>query len=329
MIDEDEERPPKMFLKRRDTVGLETFLEHLGEAALSAEDMHKHAWAGGVSGIVADSLMHPFDTISTRLKVQGAQIGGNAKYSGLWNTTRVMVREEGIRSLFKGVTATVYCAVPSSALYFGAYEWVKHVGIHVSEKSGAHTEYHADMVHLMAGISAELAASVIVVPFEVIKSRLQIGGKGGALSGLWRIFQREGMAGLFSGYRACILLDCTHSGLQFLFYERLKRLMKNDNASTFVEGTAQDIAIGALSGGIAAFISNPMDVIAVRLMTQDALLNNRIYYKGTFDCLRSIAVNEGVRGLWSGSAARILSIAPLSALTFAVYEKMKWGLMTK
>ena len=35
--------------------------------SVGAED---HAVAGAVAGMVADGLMHPFDTISTRVKVQ-------------------------------------------------------------------------------------------------------------------------------------------------------------------------------------------------------------------------------------------------------------------
>ncbi len=328
----------------------------------SLETVGNHAWSGAVAGLIAESLMHPFDTISTRLKVQDSS-SQRVKYHGLIGTGKTMVREEGVKSLFNGVSATALCALPSSAIYFGVYEWVKARGL---DSCTDEDDLQADIVHLSAGACSELASSVVVVPFEVVKSRLQIGGSEyrGAIHGLSMITTNEGMAGLYAGYRACLMCDCVFSGLQFFFYERLRRLVKDrrsnqravcpdhyesfsgqfnssisagnslmmvksaghddDNSFDIVEDTAEDFAIGACSGGFAAFLSNPLDVAAARLMTQ-----RDGKYEGTMDCLRRVARQEGMRGLWSGSAARVLSIVPLSALTFAIYEKMKVFLFQK
>lgn len=92
------------------------------------ETLQHGAWAGGVAGVIADTVIHPFDTISMRLKCQIVKPGEQPKYRGLTGTAQVLLREEGFRSLFNGVSATVLCAVPSSAIYFGTYEVVKSLG---------------------------------------------------------------------------------------------------------------------------------------------------------------------------------------------------------
>ncbi|GBG33986.1 Mitochondrial carrier protein [Hondaea fermentalgiana] len=316
--------------------------------------------------MVAETCMHPLDTISTRLKVQGVDVAEKG-YQGVFGTARTMIVQEGPGSLFRGVSATLLGAMPSSALYFAVYETSKHYGMQhmlsiTREANGGEdvplTEWQEDLVHLGAGVASELGSSFVWVPFEVIKSRLQISSPGytGTVSGLWKIAQQEGISGLFAGYRACLFLDCTASGLQFLFYERIRRGLKKrreERAETraetvvddtvswplfaaltgsgdlreSVEETAEDLVAGACSGGLAAFLSNPLDVVSVRLMTQrediEAASLRRYHYKGFWDCLVSVARHEGVRGLWSGSLARTLSILPLSALQFAIYEKMK------
>jgi len=340
----------------------------------SLESVGVHAWAGAVAGMIAETCMHPLDTISTRLKVQGADVA-NHSYHGVFGTARIMIAEEGVGSLFRGVSATLIGAMPSSALYFAVYETSKHYGMeHMRELTAASnvdnggelTEWQEDLVHLGAGVVSELGSSFIWVPFEVIKSRLQTSSPGytGTVSGLMHIARSEGISGLFAGYRACLLLDCTASGLQFLFYERIRRELKRRREEKHkiqqqqellsplgppeqsllsfmaptnlpdmgdlresVEETAEDLVAGACSGGLAAFLSNPLDVVSVRLMTQredlEASAHRRFHYKGTFDCLFSVARNEGIRGLWSGSVARTLSVLPLSAIQFAIYEKMK------
>ena len=337
------------------------------------QSLRHGAWAGGVAGIIAETLMHPFDTISMRLKVQS--VGAERKYKGLFGTARTLVAEEGVGALFNGVSATVLCSLPSSALYFGTYEWVKAFGLDQVERrsqgaSSETVEFRQDAVHLVAGICSELASSVIVVPFEVIKSRMQLGSKDfkGAIHGLITVGRLEGFNGLYAGYRACLLQDCSFSGAQFMIYERIKRDVffkgpgelvapatpedpgrwadarktpgapppsqgegegeDEDEVNIFdiidsVEETAEDLLAGAVAGGLAALVCNPLDVATARLMTQNYVSPDKKLYAGVVDCLGKIARNDGVRGLWSGSLARILSIAPLSAITFGIYEKMK------
>ncbi len=329
----------------------------------SLESARHGVWAGSVAGVIAETLMHPFDTISMRQKCHYAGRNVGASYQGLIGTARSMIREEGAFSLMNGVSVTALSAVPSSALYFGSYEMAKSVGLSFVDDvdpNGAFgwldTTYKNDFVHLLAGIFSELCASLVVVPSEVVKSRMQLGGSGptaykSAVHGILKIASSEGMNGLYSGYRACLLQDCSFSAIQFCLYERLRRDMKtekttangghsylrlslvsNDNVKDLplddlvdsIEDTAEDLLAGAVAGGLSVFVTNPLDVACARLMTQNwTKPSEKFMYSGTMDCLAKVVRTEGIRGLWSGSLARTLSVAPLSAITFGIYEKMK------
>jgi len=324
----------------------------------SWETLKGFAVSGAIAGLIADAVMHPFDTISTRLKAQ-QESGAKAKYRGLIGTTQTMIKEEGVFSVYKGITAQLYGSLPANALYFGTYEFTKHHGLlllddlPISERN----HFHRDGVHLMAGITAELATSVVVVPFEVVKSRIQMNQTGykEPLTGLFRIIRQNGFFGMYAGYKACLTLDCVYSGLQFVIYERIRRAFKHEEIFSLdrlqisaghrppgpflkeekeifskpalqdsMEETAEDLLAGAFSGALAAFLSNPLDVICVRLMIQDEIVNPKVRrYSGVIDCLISVARYEGAAGLWSGSVARMWSIFPHSAIQFAIYEKLK------
>lgn len=94
-------------------------------------------------------------------------------------------------------------------------------------------------MYFLAGGFSELACSGVNVPFEVIKSRLQLGrnpkrASGGAFKtevnyvNTWHacksILQEEGVQGLYSGYKACLAVDMSVAAFSFLFYEQVAHI---------------------------------------------------------------------------------------------------------
>lgn len=77
----------------------------------------------------------------------------------------------------------------------------------------------------------------------------------------------------------------------------------------------ETIAVGALSGGLAAVATTPFDVIKTRMMTapQGRPVSMTMV---AFSILR----REGPLGLFKGAVPRFFWIAPLGAMNFAGYE---------
>ena len=286
-------------------------------------DVSTWALSGGVAGLVADTVAHPFDTISTRQKLRPP-----SEYSSFAHTTREIARREGaFRGLFSGVGATILCALPATGVYFCAYEVSKAAGQSFFGESGEDSMAFS-VVHFFSGAVAELACSTIQVPFEVVKTRMQLGkshqspwGAGGknyasCLAGFRSIVRADGVRGLYAGYKSCIALDCTYAALQFAIYEKTKLAVSlhrhaDDKITHFVSGSA--------AGFVAAWITNPLEVVASRLMTKDA--QTRAY--SPRDWIRLGLTAKGVRTMWRGSLARSLMMASHAAVTFTVYEYMK------
>lgn len=97
--------------------------------------------AGFVAGTVATVVTNPMDVAKTRIQTQvysKTRLEGNAdpmhpsikpKYDGTIPTIRLIVKEEGWRSLGKGLTARVMGGAPAAALGFGVYEVIKMVSL--------------------------------------------------------------------------------------------------------------------------------------------------------------------------------------------------------
>nr|XP_012221896.1 PREDICTED: mitochondrial thiamine pyrophosphate carrier [Linepithema humile] len=86
-------------------------------------------FSGSIAGLLAKTIVYPFDLARKRLQIQGFQQGrkGFGKFfqcNGLLDCLKVTVKEEGVQGLFKGLVPSQAKAAITSALHFTAYEQV-------------------------------------------------------------------------------------------------------------------------------------------------------------------------------------------------------------
>ena len=105
------------------------------------------------------AALYPIDTIKTRLQLM--------LKGGGW---KALVKQGGAKNLYAGVWGNLVGVAPASAVFMGIYEPVKAA---ISERV---SEDKSFLAPLGAGSAAGVAASVIRVPTEVVKQRLQSGG---------------------------------------------------------------------------------------------------------------------------------------------------------
>jgi len=78
--------------------------------------------ASSVAKVVAMTLTYPIEVIRTRLQDQRA-IGSERKYKGILSTLQLILKEEGPRALYAGITANFSRVVPNTAAALLGYEW--------------------------------------------------------------------------------------------------------------------------------------------------------------------------------------------------------------
>lgn len=288
-------------------------------AAWTWQTTGKEFLAGSLAGAIAEVIMHPCDTLNIRMK---AETKPPYKYStGMWTAVRNIVREEGVRALYSGASCTVAAALPISGIYFASYELSKKIGM------DALGPQWSSAIYLVSGGLAEAACSVMQIPVELVRSRVQLQGArahlnlpyaySGPMQAFKHVIRDEGFMGLYCGLRSSLLLDCAYSSLQFLFYEQLR------SAGASLLGrklkTRDNLVAGGLAGALAGALTNPLDIITCRLQTQG--LPKR--YSGVLDCARKIRAEEGMRAFTKGMGPRLIWVTPLTAITFAAYEAIK------
>eukprot|EP00238_Polyblepharides_amylifera_P011279 CAMPEP_0196596334 /NCGR_PEP_ID=MMETSP1081-20130531/85529_1 /TAXON_ID=36882 /ORGANISM="Pyramimonas amylifera, Strain CCMP720" /LENGTH=131 /DNA_ID=CAMNT_0041921291 /DNA_START=78 /DNA_END=470 /DNA_ORIENTATION=- len=124
-----------------------------------------------------------------------------------------VVRKQGVRGLYRGLSGSVATSTPSSALFFTAYEAAK------QSLKGSVPERLQWSVPMMAAALANVVASGVRVPPEVVKQRMQTGMyTGGFITSAVRLFREEGPRGMYTGYWIQLLRDVPYAALQFVTY---------------------------------------------------------------------------------------------------------------
>jgi hypothetical protein len=86
-----------------------------------------HVICGALAGLTSCLVTNPLDVVKTRLQTLDISNIANRStiQSGMWPMLFSMFRKEGIRGLYRGLTARLMVNIPGSACAFFAYELVK------------------------------------------------------------------------------------------------------------------------------------------------------------------------------------------------------------
>lgn len=88
-----------------------------------------------------------------------------------------------------------------------------------------------------------------------------------------------------------------------------------DRLVTNPRDPAKNLVVGAAAGAVSRFLTAPLERLRVILMAQkDAT---------ALAAVRAVVRDEGVAGLWRGSAAKILKVMPASAIQFTAFAAFK------
>ena len=289
---------------------------------MSSQQPHplQHMLAGGIGGGVADVMVHPLLTVKARLQVQGSQARAGTSaaaynYRGTLDAFRTILRAEGFGGLYKGASAIIW-ATPACSLYFLGYESCKSLG------------KDNPLVHAGSGFFAQLCGSLLWVPTDVLKERMQVQthvqkGYESYLKAVRTVVAEGGMRKLYKGYWAHQMTYGPFNSVYFTLYEQCKAAGRRRVGSDS-ELTPAFLAVSALySGTVASVLTAPMDNVKTRLQIQGTPMGNGTVapvFEGFFDCLRTVWRGEGARGFFRGTGARVVSMAPKTGITMTAYE---------
>ncbi|XP_052175719.1 uncharacterized protein LOC127790316 isoform X2 [Diospyros lotus] len=243
---------------------------------------------GAIAGAFGEGMLHPIDTVKTRIQSQSI-ISGRQNQKNILQMVRTVWVTDGLRGFYRGITPGVTGSLATGATYFGVIESTKKW---IDEK---HPSLGGHWAHFIAGAIGDTLGSFVYVPCEVMKQRMQVQGTRrywssvvmnnrpgmqmyGYYSGMFQagssIWKEQGLKGLYAGYWSTLARDVPFAGLMVTFYEALKDLTEYgkrkwiSSSGYHINSSLEGLLLGGLAGGFSAYLTTPLDVVKTRLQVQ-------------------------------------------------------------
>ncbi|XP_023696578.1 calcium-binding mitochondrial carrier protein SCaMC-2-A isoform X1 [Paramormyrops kingsleyae] len=270
--------------------------------------------AGGGAGAVSRTCTAPLDRLKVLMQVHGCRSNNLCIIGGLTQ----MVREGGMRSLWRGNGVNVLKIAPESAIKFMAYEQIKRL-------MGSDQQSIGIPERFVAGSLAGVIAQSSIYPMEVLKTRLAL-RKTAQYSGISdcakHIFRKEGVAAFYKGYIPNMLGIIPYAGIDLAVYETLKNSWLQQYAKDSSDpGVFVLLACGTISSTCGQLASYPLALVRTRMQAQATSEGSpRMTMTGLF---RHILSTEGPSGLYRGLTPNFMKVIPAVSISYVVYEHLK------
>ncbi|XP_065601856.1 putative mitochondrial transporter UCP3 isoform X1 [Cyrtonyx montezumae] len=143
----------------------------------------------------------------------------------------------------------------------------------------------------------------------------------GVLGTLSTMVRTEGPRSLYSGLVAGLQRQMGFASIRIGLYDSVKQLYTPKGAES--TGLLARLLAGCTTGAVAVTCAQPTDVVKVRFQALGALPESNRRYSGTVDAYRTIAREEGVRGLWRGTLPNIARNAIINCGELVTYDLIK------
>ncbi|XP_060058155.1 mitochondrial adenyl nucleotide antiporter SLC25A24-like isoform X1 [Erinaceus europaeus] len=281
------------------------------------EEKHSGDWwrrlvAGGIAGAVARTCTAPFDRWKVMMQFHSLQ----SRRMRLISEFELMIKEGGIRSLWRGNSVNALKIAPETALKFGAYEQYKKWLSFDGAKIGI-------VERFISGSLAGATSQTCVYPLEVLKTRLAISTTGqytGAIDCAKKILKQEGVRVFFKGYVPNLLGIIPYAGIDLAVYELLKNYWLEHHAEDSLNpGIMILLAFSTFSHTCGQVVSFPLNLIRTHMQAK-ALEESP---PSMIDFIQDVYNKEGARGFFRGLTPNIIKVLPAVIISCVTFEKVK------
>lgn len=272
--------------------------------------------AGAVAGVSEILVMYPLDVVKTRIQLQTGTGGGADAYSGTLDCFRKIIKNEGVSRLYRGISAPILMEAPKRATKFAANdEWGKfYRNLFGQEKMN-------QSLSVLTGASAGATESFVVVPFELIKIRLQdkasAGNYNGPVDVLMKTVRNEGVLALYNGLESTLWRHILWNAGYFGCIFQVRQLLPK--AETKKGQMANDILAGSVGGTVGTILNTPMDVVKSRIQNTTKVSGVVPKYNWAWPALGTVMREEGFSALYKGFLPKVLRLGPGGGILLVVF----------
>lgn len=267
---------------------------------------------GGLSGMVATTVIQPVDMIKVRIQLAGEGVSGGPKPTPL-SVTREILASGKARDLYTGLSAGLLRQAVYTTARLGFFDTFMGTLTKRAKEKGNKIGFGE---RATAGLAAGGLAAMIGNPADLALIRMQSDGLKpvaerknyrSVIDALTGIAKSEGIGALWAGAAPTVVRAMALNFGQLAFFSEAKAQLK---ARTTWSANAQTLTASAVAGFFASFFSLPFDFVKTRLQKQTRGPDGKLPYKGMADCFAKVAKQEGILRFYRGFGTYYVRIAP-------------------
>ncbi|KAJ3535970.1 hypothetical protein NM688_g6900 [Phlebia brevispora] len=266
--------------------------------------------AGAIAGISEILTFYPLDVVKTRMQLQR----GKAEH-GLVGTFSAIIREEGVGRLYRGLVPPLLLEAPKRAVKFAANDyWGKTFLKFTGQKK------MTQELAIITGSSAGATESFVVVPFELVKIKLQDKAStfAGPMDVVRTIIKKDGFLGLYVGMESTFWRHLWWNAGYFGCIFKVRSILPKPESKK--GRLVNDLIAGTVGGFVGTAINTPFDVVKSRIQGGTKVPGVVPKYNWTYPALVTIFREEGPGALYKGFAPKVLRLAPGGGVLLLVVE---------
>ncbi|KAK0639355.1 mitochondrial carrier domain-containing protein [Cercophora newfieldiana] len=277
--------------------------------------VHYPFWFGGSASSMAACVTHPLDLVKVRLQTRTGDMP-----KSMSGTFVHIVKHNGLRGLYNGLSASLLRQITYSTTRFGIYEELKtrlaparnHDGTPAKPPSFLLLVAMASASGFVGGLAGN-AADVLNVRMQhdAALPAAQRRNYAHAIDGLVRMTREEGFASWFRGVVPNSMRAAAMTAGQLASYDVVKRTLIR--LTPMEDNMATHFTASFLAGVAAATITSPIDVIKTRIMSSQSS-------HSLPKVLGELYAAEGLRWMFKGWTPSFLRLGPQTICTFLFLE---------
>ncbi|KAK3502675.1 mitochondrial carrier protein LEU5 [Neurospora crassa] len=311
--------------------------------------------AGGLAGCAAKTVVAPLDRVKILFQAHNPHF---VKYAGSWwgfgEAIKEIYRQDGVKGLFRGHSATLLRIFPYAGIKFLAYEQIRALVI-------TRKDHETPLRRLVSGSLAGVTSVFFTYPLELIRVRLAFETKREGRSSLRSIIRqiysenaltvpknapasahapalipRTGLANFYRGFSPTLFGMLPYAGMSFLTHDTVGDIFRHPSLAKWTTlpqpenapagkvaplRSWAELTAGGIAGLVSQTVSYPLEVIRRRMQVGGAVGDGHRLTIG--ETAKLIMRERGVRGFFVGLTIGYAKVVPMVATSFYTYERLK------
>jgi solute carrier family 25 2-oxodicarboxylate transporter 21 len=176
---------------------------------------------------------------------------------------------------------------------------------------------------ILTGATAGATEAFVVVPFELVKIRLQDKAQAhkynGMLDVVGKIIKEEGPMAMYNGLESTlwrhILWNAGYFGCIFQVRSRLPAAPSGDRKQQITN----DLIAGSIGGTAGTLLNTPMDVVKSRIQNSPKIAGTVPKYNWAWPAVATVFREEGFSALYKGFIPKVLRLGPGGGILLVVF----------